>query len=92
MFRGNDWTDRYEIVSTKGLYWTRDMVRKRVLDYGRKLGLAVDPEIVGHVLDDDKFMVQRRGSIPARIVEDVHEEARWRASPQYAEFLLKHPR
>ena len=77
MFRGNDWTDRYEIISIKGVYWTRDMVRRRVLDHGRRLGLPVDPTIVGQVLDDDAFMRQRRGLIPARVIEDVHEEARW---------------
>jgi hypothetical protein len=92
MFRGNDWTDRYEIVSTKGVYWTRDMVRKRVLDYGRRLGLPADPTIVGQILDDDAFMSKIHGSIPARVVEAIHEEARWRATPQYADFLLRHPR
>lgn len=89
MFRGNDWTDRYQIVSLKGVYWTREMVRKRVLDYGRKLGLPADPEIVGRVLDDDSFMTRLRGTIPARVIEEVHEEARWRATPQYADFLLR---
>lgn len=89
MFRGNAWTDRYEIVSTKGVYWTRDMVRKRVLDYGRKLGLPADPGTVGHILDDDTFMGRLRGTIPARVIESVHEEARWRASSQYADFLLR---
>jgi hypothetical protein len=68
------------------------MVRKRVMDYGRKLGLPVDATVLDQVLDDDAFMSRKRGTIPARVIDEVHEEARWRATPQYAEFLLKYPK
>lgn len=78
-FSVNEWAERYMFTSLRGRVWTRAMVRKAVCDHLRLAGLLVKPALVDQVLDDDKFMLSNRGSIPARIVETVWAEARRRA-------------
>ncbi len=74
----SEWAERYEITSLRGRIWTRPMLRKRVLDRARALFLPVEPKHVDAVLNDDAFMRFRRGEIPARVVEAIHDEARTR--------------
>lgn len=75
------WTARYQITSLRGRVWSREMVRRRVVQLGRGLGLPVIGRLVDEVLDDDLFMTRRRGEIPARVVDAVHQEARLRRGP-----------
>jgi len=73
---GNEWAECYRITSLKGRIWTRSMVRDAVMAHARSLLLPVTSASVACVLDDDAFMKQRRGEIPARVIEAVHTEAR----------------
>lgn len=72
------WTECYEITSMRGRVWSRAMIRSAALALGRRLGLPVDGARVDAVLDDERFMASRRGMIPARVVDDIHTEARIR--------------
>jgi len=74
-----EWQDRYEITSVKGKIWKRSEVQARAMKMTTTL-LADTPrnavlEAVKLVLDDETFMRQRRGMVPARVIEDVAFEA-----------------
>ena len=82
-----EWQERYQITSLKGKIWTRSEVRKRAVDMAYGLLMHEQPRSVIRsavelALDDDKFMRQRYGMVPARVVEDVAFEAFFKLTPK----------
>jgi hypothetical protein len=82
-----EWQERYMITSTKGRIWTRSEVRKRAVDTAYRLLMHEQPRTVIRTdielaLDDDKFMRQRYGMVPARVIEDAAFEAFFKLSPK----------
>lgn len=82
-----EWQERYMITSLKGKIWTRSEVRKRAVDMAYGLLMQEQPRaVIGPavelVLDDDKFMRQRYGMVPARVVEDAAFEAFYKLAPK----------
>lgn len=82
-----EWQARYEITSTKGKIWTRSEVAKRAIDLAYGLLVQTQPRTVIRaevelVLDDTKFMTQRTGMVPARVVEDAAWEAFYKLAPK----------
>jgi HEAT repeat protein len=74
-----EWQERYEITSLKGRIWKRGEIAKRAVAMLRSLAPDAAPIVrrtaVLIVLDDPTFMRGRRGTVPARVVEDAAIEA-----------------
>lgn len=82
-----EWQARYEITSLKGKIWTRSEVAKRAIDLAHGLLMEQQPRPVIRtqvelVLDDEKFMTQRKGMVPARVIEDAAWEAFYKLAPK----------
>jgi hypothetical protein len=85
-----EWQERYMIMSTKGKIWTRSEIAKRAIDFAHGVLLGAQPRSVirvevERVLDDDKFMRQRYGMVPARVIEDAAWEAFFKLAPKTPE-------
>lgn len=78
-----EWKRRYRITSVRGNIWSRANVRAEAIAIGKRLVLPVDPAMVDRVLDDETFMKARGGEIPARVCEEVQQEA-WRRALEIA--------
>lgn len=82
-----EWQQRYEITSAKGKIWTRSEIRSRAVSTASSLLLHKQPRLVVRaavqlVLDDEEFMRYRRGTVPARVIEDAAFKVLARLSPQ----------
>lgn len=81
-----EWQDRYEITSTKGRIWKRSELCKRAAEMLKTLSPSTTPVArrvaVQAVLDDAAFMRGRKGTVPARVIEDAAIEAMLRLSRQ----------
>lgn len=86
-----EWQERYEITSTKGRIWKRSELRKRAVAMLKSLMPGRSPVIrraaVQAVLDDAAFMRGRRGTVPARVIEDAAIEAMLRLSREDSAFV-----
>ena len=84
-----EWQQRYEITSVKGKIWTRSEIRNRAVSVASSLLFHKQPrpvvrEAVQLVLDDEEFMRSRRGTVPARVIEDAAFKAFFRLNPHAA--------
>lgn len=84
-----EWQARYEITSVKGKIWSRREIRNRAVAMASSLLLHKQPRLavrtaVQLVLDDEEFMRSRRGTVPARVIEDAAFKAFFRLNPHSA--------
>lgn len=80
MLTDREWQDRYVVTSIKGKIWKRSEVQAGAMKLAMLLAGTSHPrptvlESVKSVLNDDTFMRPIRGSVPARVTEDVAMEA-----------------
>jgi hypothetical protein len=84
-FRGNEFAERYMIISIKGVIWHREMLRRAAMKAlassplpvpggaVRDLPVETRSALLSAVLEDDDFLLRHRGEIPARVVEAIEE-------------------
>jgi hypothetical protein len=74
-----EWQDRYEITSIKGRIWKRSELLKRAAERLKTFMPDKPPSVLRTavllVLDDESFMRFRKGTIPARVIDDAQMEA-----------------
>lgn len=77
-----EWQGHYEITSIKGRIWKRSEIAKRAIEMLKSLAPGTTTPTrrtaVLIVLDDPMFMRSRRGTVPARVIEDAAIEAMFR--------------
>ena len=71
----NSFCERYEIVSTTGRCYGRSMLLGTATRRPLFRALGVSRAAVAGVIDDDAWLLGRRGQIPASVADDAIFEA-----------------